>query len=57
MLADMYNTLRDAARLGTQNAEEEALKIGGVIWFLQGCGKIYDDEDLWMLMNEIEAEG
>lgn len=49
----------DAADIGllSKELQERLNRIAGVLDFLQSMGKIQDDEDLWMLMNEIEKYG
>ena len=49
----------DAADIGllSQELQERLNRLAGVLDFLQSMGKIQDDEDLWMLMNEIEKYG
>ena len=56
-LAGMYHSmLFDKKHELNISMEEQMTKIAGVIEFLTGCGRILEDEELWMLMNEIEAE-
>ncbi len=58
-LLEQYLYLHDAAEIGL--IDEELLirvsRVCGVIEFLNDMGRIQDDEDLWMLVNEIEAYG
>ena len=56
-LSGMYHSMLFDKKHELQiSLDEQILKIAGVIEFLAGCGKIRNDENLWMLMNEIEAE-
>lgn len=56
-LLDLYIEMMDEAELGLVTvATNTSLKISGAIELLMDLGKIQDDEDLHMLMNEIEAE-
>jgi hypothetical protein len=55
-LINRYFNLYEAVLIGmdedmVQNAGQ---KIAGTLEYLTEMGKIQDDEDLWMLMNEIE---
>ncbi|MBR4122286.1 MAG: hypothetical protein IKR06_03250 [Erysipelotrichaceae bacterium] len=56
-LLDLYIQMMDEAQLGLFTmAAQTSLKIAGAIQLLMDLGKIQDDEDLHMLMNEIESE-
>jgi len=56
-LLDLYIEMMDMAQLGMiEMAVNASLKITGAIHLLMELGKIQDDEDLHMLMNEIESE-
>ena len=56
-LLDLYIQMMDEAQLGLFTmAAQTSLKISGAIELLMDLGKIQDDEDLHMLMNEIESE-
>ena len=55
-LLNRYCNMYDAVAIGL--AEDEVnyakQKIAGTLEYLTEMGKIQDDEDLWMLINEIE---
>jgi len=56
-LLDLYIELNDMAEIGMlEMARDASLKVTGAITLLMDLGKIRDDEDLHMLINEIEAE-
>lgn len=56
-LLDQYVYAWDAADVGliAEELNNRLNRIAGVLDYLQTMYKIQDDEDLWMLMNEIEA--
>lgn len=55
-LLNLYIQMMDEAQLGLFTmAAQTSLKIAGAIQLLMELGKIQDDEDLHMLMNEIES--
>ncbi len=57
VLLNMYIEMMDMAELGlVERMSNTSLKITGAIELLMDLEKIQDDEDLYMLMNEIEAE-
>ena len=55
-LLNRYFNLYDAVAIGLAEDEVKyaSLKIAGTLEYLTEMGKIQDDEDLWMLINEIE---
>ena len=54
---DLYNAMMVKAELGlVEMTRDASLKVNGAITLLSDLGKIQDEEDLWMLMNEIELE-
>lgn len=58
-LREQYIYAWDAAEIGllAEELQHRLMKVAGVVEFLNDMGKIRDDEDLHMLMNEIEDCG
>ena len=58
-LLDLYTYAWDAADVGLMAEEmnNRLCRIAGVLDYLDFMHKIKDEEDLWMLMNEIEGYG
>jgi len=56
-LLDLYIEMNDMAEIGMlEMARDASLKVTGAIQLLMDLGKIRDDEELHMLMNEVESE-
>ena len=55
-LLNRYFYLYETVSIGLEKVEirRAEQKIAGTLEYLTEMGKIQDDEDLWMLMNDIE---